>query len=149
MAMRPPDATQIAMENRERLGSLESKVDVHHERIGVLEKSFHAMSSLPTQMAAMGQKVEGMEKSMIREMDGLREQQKAHKVETSETLERGFASIREQEKQHKESLSSKFDNVIALQQTRQSAWMKTLQTIGQILLGAALIAEAVKALVHS
>jgi hypothetical protein len=143
MPSRPTDIAKIVVENDGRLGDVEKKVSIHHEQISVLEKQASNMSALPTTVALMGQKLESLDKSMIREVDGLREQQKAHQITTAENMQKGFKEI-----------SEKVDGVVGrvngvvLVNARQRGWWDVLQTAGGILLGLAVIAEAVKACLH-
>jgi len=109
-----------------------------------LEKQASNMSALPTTVALMGQKLESLDKSMIREVDGLREQQKAHQITTAENMQKGFKEISDKV----EGVVARVNGVV-LVNARQRGWWDVLQTIGGILLGIAVIAEAVKACLHS
>jgi hypothetical protein len=141
------DVREMAVENRERVEALEKKSDLDSARLELLEKSTASMSSLPATVASLGQRVTDLDKSMIREVDGLREQQKAHKKETTENMERGFKEV-----------GGKVDTLAAevsqnaqaagQQSARQKGWWDVLQVVGSCLVGFALILEVFKALHH-
>lgn len=51
------------------------------ERLATLEAQMIALRGLPDRMTRVEEKVGGYEKTLFREVDGLREQQKSHKEE--------------------------------------------------------------------
>ena len=141
MPAKPADITKIVVANDERLADVEQKVALHHERIGVLEKAAANMSLIPQTVAGLSQKVESLDISMKREVDGLREQHKAHKIDTEEKMKEGFHVV----------IGTKVDNLVlqnATQNATQKGWWQVLQVIGSILVGTALILETYKALMH-
>ena len=93
MPAKPADLSKMVVEIHERTGALEKKGAVDHERITVLERQSATMAALPGRVDALTQQVTGLDKSMIREIDGLREQQKAHKEETAQDMAKGFDAV--------------------------------------------------------
>jgi hypothetical protein len=138
---------KMLIENQERITGVEKSAALDHERIGVLEKQASNMAQMPATVAALGQKVESMNTSFIREVDGLREQSKAHQIQTEQKMEKGLKDIVEKV----EGIGGKV-SAIVLQDAKQSAtqrgWWQVLQAIGSILVGSALILETYKALTH-
>src|ERR1700685_1295301 len=119
------DISKIVIETHERLDALEKKGGVDHERISVLEHNFQNMNGLPATVAALGQEVKSLDASMKREVDGLREQQKAHKIETAEMIEKGFALVGEQV----QSIGRKVDNLMVTD-IRQKSWWELIEKFG-------------------
>ena len=76
------DIEKILLDTKEQVDSMEKTIAVHHERIGIVEKATASMSLLPQAVSALNQRVESLDTSMKREVDGLREQHKAHKIDT-------------------------------------------------------------------
>jgi hypothetical protein len=146
--VKPDDLMKIAIGHTERLTSIEGKQAIDHERIGVLEKQASNMSQMPATVAALGQKVESMNSSFIREVDGLREQQKAHKKETIDLLQNGFRTLGEAEALHRSALETKIVNAIAIKDAKEAGWWQIIDRLGKILLSVAIIAEAIKAYLH-
>ncbi len=140
------DLMKIALEHQSRLSTVEQQTKIDHERIGVLEKQASNMAQMPATVAALGQKVESMNTSFIREVDGLREQQKAHKEQMTTTLQDGFKSLSEEESRHRSELESKILNAIALKEARAMGWWQVLELAGKIVVGIAVIAEGFKLL---
>jgi hypothetical protein len=136
------DLSRMVVDLHERTGALEQKGAVDHERISVLEKYASNMSTLPATVSALGQELKSLDISMKREVDGLREQQKAHKNEAAANMEKGF-----------EEMGKKVDGVIStvnntmLREATQRGWWQTLQVLGSIVVAVAVIAEAVKAFI--
>jgi hypothetical protein len=138
------DITKIVISNDERLTEIEQKVAVHHERIGIVEKATASMSLIPQTVAALAQKVESMDTSMKREVDGLREQSKAHKEDTEKKMIGGFTEIGVKVEQ----IGTRVDAMATKnvqQSARQKGWWEVIQATGQILLGLAVIGEFLKA----
>lgn len=105
-----------------------------------LEKRADAMRDIPQTVAAVSAKVDGLEKSLYREVDGLREQQKAHKEEaaksmeeTREKMDEGFSSIN--------TVLGSINNSLA----RRGFYKELFTNVGSALVGLAVIAEAAKA----
>ena len=139
------DITQIVMKNDERLTDAEHKLAVHDGRIGILEKTAASMSLIPSTVAALGQKVESFGTQMVREIDGIREQHKAHQQQTEEKMEKGFTSLGSK----LEALGGKVGGIAlqdAAQSARQKGWWDVIVLTGQILLALAVIGEALKAI---
>jgi hypothetical protein len=130
------DLKDMVLSQDARLEAVEKGHAVHHERIGILEKTAANMSMLPSTVSALTQKVESLDVSMKREVDGLREQHKAHKEDTERKMNLGF-----------EEIGGKVDSLV-LQSATQKGWWQVLQVIGSGLVGFALILETYKALLH-
>ena len=143
MPAKSNDLEKIVVDMEGRFSEVEKKVSIHHEQISVLEKQASNMSAMPTTVALLGAEVKSIKESMIREVDGLREQQKAHQNTTAENMKHGFKEISEKV----DGVVSRVNGVV-LVNARQRGWWDVLQTIGGILLGLAVIAEAVKACLH-
>jgi hypothetical protein len=133
------DYRRMVVDHAERLDALEKQEKTDHARIEVLEKHATNMSSLPATVAALGQKVESSEKAMIREVDGLRAQQKAHKEETARRIEDGFNQMGSKINEVSKSVKD-----LEVTKVVQKAWWQVLEKLGQIAVGAALFMEGCK-----
>jgi hypothetical protein len=145
MPSKTSDIEKIVLDTKEQVDSIEKTVAMHHERIGIVEKATASMSLIPQAVSALNQKVESLDTSMKREVDGLREQHKAHKADTEEKMNEGFTKIGTKV----DSVVHKVDGIVlrsATDTARQRGWWDVLQVTGQILLGLAVIGEFIKAL---
>jgi len=109
----------------------------------VLERQSATMATLPGRVDALTQQVTGLDKSMIRELDGLREQQKAHKNETGENMAKGFLDIGIKV----DAVVKKVDQTV-LREATQRGWWQMMQVLGSVLVSVAVIAEAIKTFIH-
>jgi hypothetical protein len=141
------DFEKILLDTKEQVDSMEKTIAVHHERIGIVEKTTASMGLIPQTVSALSQKVDSLDTSMKREVDGLREQHKAHKVDTEKKMNEGFATIGNKV----DSIMHKVDGIVlrsATDTATQKGWWQVLQVIGGGLVGLALILEACKSLLQ-
>jgi hypothetical protein len=130
------DISKKVVDLHKRTGALEENDATRSQQIAALEKKASDMSGLPA-------RVEALERSVIREVDGLREQQKSHQETTSRNMIDGFASISTKVDESVKAIGEQVKTLAASAAARKSI-RDFLQTMAQIALGAAMTAEAVK-----
>lgn len=72
---------------------IKNKNEIRDQRIEILEKHAQQMQSIPATVSGLNAKVDGLQENMLREVDGLRQQQKAHKDEMSNKVDAGFIAV--------------------------------------------------------
>lgn len=126
----------------------------HGARIGSLEREITTLRQLPERVATVSAQVTNLSASMIREVDGLRAQQKAHKEEATKDRDSYQTEVKEAFKEQKEWMVKLWDKVNLIstnattQNARQNGWRDVLMTLSQIVIGLAVIAEAFKVFIH-
>ena len=146
------DLRTIVLEQSARLDEGERKLEVHGGRIEVLEKNAANMASLPSTVAALGQKVESLGERMTRENDGLREQQKSHLQTLENTIEKKQLQTEDQLEKGLKDLGGRIEDIgqkvgtlvmqDATQSARQNGWRDVAKLTAIIVGGISLLAEA-------
>ena len=131
---------KIGLHNRERIIAIEKTQALDHERISVLERQAQNMAALPTTVALMGAEVKSIKESMLREVDGLREQSKAHKADIKHDMDAARGDIKKDMDSAIDVISQKID----AREVRQRGWWDVIELLGKLVIGAAVIAETLK-----
>lgn len=123
----------------------------HAERLWAVERDMLALKDLPGQVSEVKSSVGGLKDTLFREVDGLREQQKAHKVEQTNDRDKYQAEIKNTLIDQKKTLDEVWKKVnnlamaFAVDSAKKGGWKETLTVLGQLMIGLAVIAEAAKA----
>lgn len=118
----------------------------HGARIGALEREMTALRQIPEKVAAVSEQVANLSTSLFREVDGLRAQQKSHKDDATKDRDEYQAEVKLALKDQKDWMIKLWDkvNALTMQNAKQDGWKQTLITFGQIIIGLAVIGEAIK-----
>jgi hypothetical protein len=138
------DVIKVVTGIDETVATLEKDSGLTKSRVGILEKHAQEMQSIPAVVSGLNAKVESLSSSLNREVDGVRQQNIAHKEElmskldlTSSTIGNGMRTLSVQvgalvEKDKTSSLIKRF-------------LLKTSAYIAGILAAGAAVAEIIRA----
>ena len=87
------DTLRTFMKLEQTVSDVQQRSDLHNQRLEILEKHAREMQTIPATVSGLNTKVESLERSMVREVDGLREQQKSHKEEMGKQMTAGFNAV--------------------------------------------------------